>query len=114
MSLSARFRPAVCPVSGPQPQILLPLEYGSCYLGNFISPPPIIAGSKYVLTVLFAVHKGEGIGGKSWRWRGLLPWELRGRSEIIVFLADRPIKGLYMCRELLGRSNINTLIMHTP
>ncbi len=60
----AKFRPAVWPISGPQPQILLPLVFGSCCLGNLISsPPPIIAGSTYVSSMLLEVHKDKGIRG---------------------------------------------------
>lgn len=50
----------------------------------------------YVPSVSFEVHKGDRAGGKEGEVaRVTIPWELRGRSEIIIFLADRPIRGIH-------------------
>ena len=51
----------------------------------------IRAGSLYAQSVQFEVHKG--IEGTNDILSVVVPQELRGRSEVVIFLADRPIKG---------------------
>ena len=51
----------------------------------------ITAGSLYAQSVQFEVHKG--IEGTNDILSVVVPQELRGRSEVVIFLADRPIKG---------------------
>ena len=51
----------------------------------------IAAGSLYAQSVQFEVHKGTE--GTNDILSVVVPQELRGRSEVVIFLADRPIKG---------------------
>uniref|UniRef100_A0A1X7SM99 Uncharacterized protein n=1 Tax=Amphimedon queenslandica TaxID=400682 RepID=A0A1X7SM99_AMPQE len=48
------------------------------------------ADSLYAQSVQFEVHKG--IEGTNDILSVVVPQELRGRSEVVIFLADRPIK----------------------
>ena len=53
-----------------------------------------LAGSQYAGVVTFEVQKGEGLEGKSGKIVSVtIPRELRGRSEIAVFLSELPVKG---------------------
>ena len=54
---------------------------------------PIIAGSQYLSFMPFEVHKGSQ-EQDSEAVSVTVPRELRGRSEIVVFLCERPIRGL--------------------
>ena len=56
-----------------------------------VSPP---AGSQYTGVVMFEVQKGTGLGeGSGGVISVTVPRELRGRSEIAVFLSEVPVKG---------------------
>lgn len=46
----------------------------------------------YAQSVQFEVHKG--IENTNDILSVVVPQELRGRSEVVIFLADRPIKGM--------------------
>lgn len=52
----------------------------------------LLAGSLYAQSVQFEVHKG--IENTNDILSVVVPQELRGRSEVVIFLADRPIKGM--------------------
>jgi mediator of RNA polymerase II transcription subunit 17 len=57
------------------------------------------AGSLYTQSVQFEVHKGtEGSGNIL---SVVVPQELRGQSEIIIFLADKPVRKVGMINSLL-------------
>ena len=51
------------------------------------------AGSQYGSAATFEVHKGLEEGNKREVMSVTIPHELRGRSEILVFLGDRPVRG---------------------
>lgn len=55
-----------------------------------------LAGSQYAGVVTFEVQKGEGLErGTGEIVSVTIPRELRGRSEIAVFLSKLPVKGIY-------------------
>ena len=58
-----------------------------CPLSVFLCP----AGSPYIQVATFEVYKGEGVSSEAISVK--IPRELRGRSEILVFLSNKPVRG---------------------
>ena len=56
-----------------------------------------IAGSLYTQSVQFEVHKGvEGSSddtGSGDILSVVVPQELRGKSEVVIFISDEPVRG---------------------
>lgn len=52
--------------------------------------PP--GGSSYAQLVPFELRKGSEGSGEI--LTVIVPQELRGRSEVVVFLSDRPVRGI--------------------
>ncbi len=97
----------VWPISGPQPQILLPLAFGSCYLGNIVSSPSL-APCPFRPCCLRSTGARE-LGGRRGVWRGWL--SVRIEREERDRLPCRQANQRSVC---VGSSDINNLIMHMP
>ena len=54
----------------------------------------IPAGSLYTQSVQFEIHKGNKGSGDI--LSVVVPQELRGRSEVVIFLSNVPVKGNYI------------------
>uniref|UniRef100_A0A1X7TM93 Uncharacterized protein n=2 Tax=Amphimedon queenslandica TaxID=400682 RepID=A0A1X7TM93_AMPQE len=86
-------------VSGPttkKPSHRWPWEFTHSKLKQALTE---VTGSIYAQSVQFEVHKG--IEGTNDILSVVVPQELRGRSEVVIFLADRPIKEVVSLDSLL-------------
>ena len=67
------------------------LSYHSGRCTAFVIIICSVAGSLYTQAVQFEVRKGTETSGNI--LSVIVPQELRGRSEVVIFLADKPVKG---------------------